>query len=40
MIGVDITGGMMLWINMRRDVSTEGCQTLAGSMLCRSKSSR
>ena len=40
MMGVDIRGGMMLWTNMRREVPTEGCQTLAGSMHCRSKSSR
>ena len=37
MMGVDIRGGVMLWINMRREVSTEGCLTVAGSMLCRSQ---
>ena len=39
MMGVDITGGVMLGINMRREVSTEGCLTVAGSMHSRSKSS-
>ena len=32
MMGVDIRGGVMLGINMRREVSTEGCLTVAGSM--------
>ena len=40
MMGVDIREGVMLWINMRRDVFTEGCQTVAGSMLCRGRSFR
>ena len=40
MTGVDIRGGVMLGINMRRKVSTEGCLTVAGSMLCRSRSFR
>ena len=39
-MGVDIRGGMMLGINMRREVSTEGCLTVAGSMLCRSRKKR
>ena len=39
MMGVDIRGGVMLGINMRREVSTEGCLTVAGSMHSRSKSS-
>ena len=40
MMGVDIRGGVMLWINMKREVPTERCLTVAGSMHCRSKSSR
>ena len=40
MMGVDIRGGVMLWINMRREVPTEGCQTVAGSMHWRSRSFR
>ena len=40
MMGVDITGGMMLGINMRREVPTEGCLAVAGSMLCKSRSFR
>ena len=40
MMGVDIRGGVMLGINMRREVSTEGCLTVAGSMLCRSRERR
>ena len=39
-MGVDIRGGMMLGINMRREVSTEGCLTVARSMLCRSRKKR
>ena len=39
LMGVDITGGVMLWINLRGEVSTEGCQTVAGSMHCRSRRS-
>ena len=38
MMGVDIRGGVMLWINMSREVSTEGCLAVAGPMLCRSRS--
>ena len=37
MMGVDIRGGVMLRINMRREVSTEGCLTVAGSLFCRSQ---
>ena len=37
MMGVDIRGGVMLGITRRREVSTEGCLTVAGSMLCRSQ---
>ena len=40
MMGVDIRGGVMLGINMRREVPTEGCLTVAGSMLGRSRSFR
>ena len=40
MMGVDIRGGVMLGINMRREVPTEGCLTVAGSMHCTSRSSR
>ena len=40
MTDLDIRGGVMLGINTSREVSTEGCQTVAGSMHCRSKSSR
>ena len=39
MMGVDIRGGVMLGINMRREVSTEGCLTVAGSMHRKIKSS-
>ena len=39
LMGVDITGGVMLWINLRGKVSTEGLQTVAGSMHCRSRRS-
>ena len=39
-MGVDIRGGMMLGINMRREVSTGGRLTVAGSMLCRSREKR
>ena len=39
-MGVDIRGGMMLGINMGREVSTEGCLTVARSMLCRSRKKR
>ena len=39
MMGVDVRGGVMLRINMRKEVSTEGCPTVAGSMLCSGKSS-
>ena len=39
MMGVDIRGGVMLWI-MKREVSTEGCLTVARSMLCRSREKR
>ena len=38
--GVDISGGVVLGINMRREVPTEGCLTVAGSMLCGSWSFR
>ena len=34
-MGVDIRGEVMLGINRRREVSTEGCLTVAGSMLYR-----
>ena len=34
MMGVGSTGEMMLWINTRREVSTEGCLTVTGSMHC------
>ena len=34
MMGVGSTGEKTLCINMRREVSTEGCLTLAGSMHC------
>ena len=37
MMGVDIRRGVVLGINMRRKVSTEGCLTVAGSVLCRSR---
>ena len=40
MMGVDIRGGVMLGIIMRREVSTEGCLAVAGSMLCRIRSFR
>ena len=40
MTGVDISGGVMLRINMTRKVPTEGCMTVAGSMLSRSRSFR
>ena len=40
LMSVDIRGGVMLWINTRREVSTEGCLTAAGSMLCRSREKR
>ena len=40
MTGGDISGGVMLGINMRREVSTEGYLTVAGSMLCRSRERR
>ena len=40
MMGVYIRGGVMLAINMRREVTTEGCQTVTGSMHCRRKSCR
>ena len=40
MMGVDIRWGVMLWINMRREVSTEGCLTVARSVLCRSREIR
>ena len=40
MMGVGIREGVMLGINMRREVSTEGCLTVAGSMLCRSRERR
>ena len=33
MMSIDIRGGVMLGINMRREVRTEGCLTVAGSML-------
>ena len=39
-MSVDIRGGVMLWINTRREVSTEGCLTAAGSMRCRSGEKR
>ena len=39
-MGVDIRGGVMLGINMRSEVSTEGCLTVVGSMHCRRKSCR
>ena len=40
MMGMDIRGGMMLGINMRKEVPTEGRLTAAGSMHCRSRSFR
>ena len=40
MMGVDIRWGVILWINMKREVPTEGCLTVAGSMLCRSREKR
>ena len=40
MMGVDIRRGVVLGINMRRKVSTEGCLTVARSMLCRSREKR
>ena len=40
MMGVDIRGGVMLGINMRREVPIEGCLTVTGSMLCRSRTFR
>ena len=40
MMGVGIREAVMLGINMRREVSTEGCLTVAGSMLCRSRERR
>ena len=40
MMGVDIREGVMLGVNMRREVPTEGCLIVAGSMLCRSREKR
>ena len=39
LMDVDTRGGVMLRINLRGEVSTEGCQTVAGSMHCRSRRS-
>ena len=39
LMGVDIRQGVMLWINLRGEVSTEGCQTVARSMNCRNRRS-